>query len=527
MPGYRTGMPRRLLVPLLLAATLATVPATAQADSYTVHACRLPDGSGAPADGWRGSTNGPGMFADTACPGRPMSGRADTSAPRARNSFTQLRFDAPADTRIAGWSIERQVATSSGNGWGWNYTSFVDEVNFQSDRIREQCWSTSGCTSLTGRWEGGGSFGSLILYLDCSNGPPNDCGAGSTASLRIPSARVVLEDAQSPAFAGQPSGSLLDTTAPQSGERGVSFTATDRGGGVYRAALEVDGREVAGGVVDANGGACAEPFSRVVPCKGTAGATLTLDTATLSDGPHSVRLVVFDATGTNRTAHGPVEITTDNVDESPGGPPPPAGCLTTPPLDVRAKLRRRTVGFRARGRVSGRVRKADGSPRGTVRLGLRRGTRELAQTFARPDGGFRFRVPAGPSRTLQVVAEVPGGGLACGGPLRLRVRAGATLRLSRRSVRLGRPVRFSGRVRGGRIPRRGKLVVLQARDVDGRWRIVRNLRTSRSGRYATTYRFRRSRGRFTYRFRVQVPRENGFPYALGYSRSRSLTVRGR
>jgi hypothetical protein len=87
-------------------------------------------------------------------------------------------------------------------------------------------------------------------------------------------------------------------------------------------------------------------------------------------------------------------------------------------------------------------------------------------------------------------------------------------------------VRFSGRVRGA-VPRGGKLVVLQARDRDGRWHPVRNVRTDRRGRFRTSYVFRSSRGRFTYGFRVQVPRERDFPYGVGYSPTRPLTVHGR
>ncbi|HEX6619424.1 MAG TPA: hypothetical protein VF024_07190, partial [Solirubrobacteraceae bacterium] len=101
-----------------------------------------------------------------------------------------------------------------------------------------------------------------------------------------------------------------------------------------------------------------------------------------------------------------------------------------------------------------------------------------------------------------------------------RVQAGATLRASRRVVPDGGAVTFRGRLRGGYVPPRGKLVELQATD-RGRWRTFALVRSSRSGAFRYRYRFSGS-GRFAFRARVRF--ERAYPYVLGYSRRTSVSV---
>ena len=79
---------------------------------------------------------------------------------------------------------------------------------------------------------------------------------------------------------------------------------------------------------------------------------------------------------------------------------------------------------------------------------------------------------------------------------------------------------FRGRLRGGYVPPRGKLVELQATDC-GRWRTFALVRSSRSGAFRYRYRFSGS-GRFAFRARVRF--ERAYPYVLGYSRRTSVSV---
>jgi hypothetical protein len=83
-------------------------------------------------------------------------------------------------------------------------------------------------------------------------------------------------------------------------------------------------------------------------------------------------------------------------------------------------------------------------------------------------------------------------------------------------------VQLRGRLHGGAIPRNGKLVELQAFD-GGRWRTFESVRSSKRGRFAAGYRFRRTVSPRTFHFRARVLREAGYPFARGTSRS--VTVR--
>ena len=89
----------------------------------------------------------------------------------------------------------------------------------------------------------------------------------------------------------------------------------------------------------------------------------------------------------------------------------------------------------------------------------------------------------------------------------------------------GQAVSFSGRLRTLPVPPGGKLVELQVR-LSGRWQTFRTTRTDPAGRWAIRYRFKRTRGVQRYRFRVGLPREAGYPFGAGASRSLTVRVRG-
>ena len=112
----------------------------------------------------------------------------------------------------------------------------------------------------------------------------------------------------------------------------------------------------------------------------------------------------------------------------------------------------------------------------------------------------------------------------CSKALDIRVPARSTLAASPRSLRAGSRVRLSGRLLGGRVPSRGKLVDLQARE-RGHWRTFATVRTRASGAFSTRYRFRAAAPRKTYPMRVRVRPDAAYPFAVGYSRSVKVRVR--
>jgi hypothetical protein len=140
-------------------------------------------------------------------------------------------------------------------------------------------------------------------------------------------------------------------------------------------------------------------------------------------------------------------------------------------------------------------------------------------------GRFAYRAPAGPSRRLRFIFAGAPGFAPLTRTTQLRVRAASTIHASRRALRGGGRVRFSGRLglRGATVPRSGKLVDLQAFD-GGRWRTFATARARGSREaWSSSYRFAGKPGRYPVRLRIR--REDVFPYDLGYSRSVIVRVR--
>jgi hypothetical protein len=142
-------------------------------------------------------------------------------------------------------------------------------------------------------------------------------------------------------------------------------------------------------------------------------------------------------------------------------------------------------------------------------------------------GAVALRLPAGPSRTVRVSYRAfrDDAEPSAYSEVALRVRAGVTLKTSRRIVRNGMRLRFSGRVSGESAARR-VLVTIYALSKGTRPRIpVETVRANADGRFSYVYRFTQISGPSTYRFEARVPKQLGHPYLEGASPR--VTVRGR
>jgi hypothetical protein len=143
-----------------------------------------------------------------------------------------------------------------------------------------------------------------------------------------------------------------------------------------------------------------------------------------------------------------------------------------------------------------------------------------------PDGRFEYATKADSSRVLRFLHAATPTVLPASAEVSITVPAATSARVRPRSLRNGHAVRFSGRLLGLPPPPSGKLVELQVRFPTG-WQTFRTIRTDREGRWSTRYRFSRTRGSVRYRFRARLPREAGYPFDTGLSRSVSVLVRGR
>ncbi len=147
------------------------------------------------------------------------------------------------------------------------------------------------------------------------------------------------------------------------------------------------------------------------------------------------------------------------------------------------------------------------------------------------DGRVRITFTPSTSRSLQLVAEqsITSTG-AASNQLRIDVPAVVTIHVARRSLRNGQAARFSGRLAGGNLPKKGREIELQGYNPLRRvWQPVRTegLRCDRYGRWRSSYRFTATVGRtVTYRFRVRVAPRPDHPFAQGHSRSVAVRVHG-
>jgi len=157
----------------------------------------------------------------------------------------------------------------------------------------------------------------------------------------------------------------------------------------------------------------------------------------------------------------------------------------------------------------------DGSPRFT----------QAALVTSAADGSWTARLPAGPSRLVQVVYD--GAATvepAVSAPANVIVPAALGMRVRPRTTHWGSTITIRGQVRGGYVPAAGELVILHVGWGGGSTEIG-HLYTDRSGRFRTRYTFLRGNGTVTYRLWATSARETDYPYLPSRSRRISVTVR--
>ena len=189
------------------------------------------------------------------------------------------------------------------------------------------------------------------------------------------------------------------------------------------------------------------------------------------------------------------------------------------------------VGFGGRAKFSGRLVRGDGRPVAGAAIQVLSTTGSTAEQPVETlitDGEGRFRSAAvgTNSRRLRLAYSGSSVTLPTERTLEMRVPAATSVRVSRKRLRNGQTVRFSGAVKGLPVPAAGKLVEVQVRFTD-RWQTFRTTRTDQSGRWSSRYRFERTRGFQRYHFRIRLPAEGGYPFETSVSRRLVVRVRGR
>lgn len=141
------------------------------------------------------------------------------------------------------------------------------------------------------------------------------------------------------------------------------------------------------------------------------------------------------------------------------------------------------------------------------------------------DGRFTYKLRGTTSRTVQFRYDGTARIRPSTVEVNVAVPASSTFTLAPSRILNGETVTFKGRVRGGPIPPRGKLVEL--RKWTGRqWAPFRVVRTDAAGRWQHVEPVASVRGLVIFKLRANIPAEAGFPFAPGRTVARKLRVRG-
>jgi hypothetical protein len=441
------------------------------------------------------------------------------------------------------------ASPSTGQGSGQVFVNASDETDPIYD-LRNLGGGSRGSFTVTRTPPTSVSAIAVNASCDGQGGP---CPANTAiAHVDMTSAALVLNDYTAPE-ASDITGSLANTT-PIQGTGEITFHATDDGPGIYNAWLIIDGTPQTPVLVNTNNGLCrnlgettdgTRSFAAPEPCAKATSGSVTLDTTRLTDGPHTVKLMIDDAAGDADTAYVGT-ITTHNASSAsqgaqpgpgsnsgsgsaPSGTPNGAGASEAAHLSlgtnetITRRYSRRAI------TVSGRLQDGQGHPIADATLDVLQRilgaatTTVLAHATTRVDGTFSVRVPAGASRLLQIGYRAYSGDTDYDAlrSIRETVTAGVSLHISRTHTGPNGTIVLSGKVEGP-IPPQGTIVHLLVH-YRGRWVPFRTPQTKHDGSFSRVYEFEGSIGRFP--FRANVPGgQAGFPFAGGESRIIDVTT---
>ncbi len=566
----RVGRPA-LALAVTLTLVLASgwlVASSAQAGNWIMDSCLNPNKSAAPSEGWSQFASGAPGYGSVGSARCPMFGLLSSDAAEANGNGENLRYQPPAGSRLIGGSVDASgYAGGSGTGASATVEAYAPEFVYPGDVIY-QCAEADGPCSL-------GSYGfSTVISLPsdtggdfyigagCGGTPGYSCDSGESdgawSDVEVHWANFLLANEATPTGSGI-GGTLLSPNAEGTAE--LTLTATDPGPGVYLVIVQVDGKTSYSGTPNNNSGKCvpvgssgsALMFDYSQPCPTSESVALPINTASLPNGQHTLKVLVQDAAGNSAVVYdGSISTkqpsnNSRGVQPGPGtttssSPPPPPPGTTTPgvpngtPASRTAQI---TLGLRHRItrtyahsalRVTGRLLNGEGQPIADATLDVLQqingspNPSVIAYAHTGPDGTFLATVSDGPTRIIEVAyrAFSTDTSYAASTTIAETVSAGVTLEVTPRRTDSEGTITLSGRVLGP-IPARGVHVELLVH-YRGRWEPFRTPQTDSRGFFEAEYKFEGGIGRFPFRARV-FSGQAGFPFDSGESRKVDVSTR--
>ena len=344
-PHLTRGRTLALLATILVAAYTTTGNLNvdpAYAGSWIEVSCQTPSGAAAPSQGWTSFTTGSigsGSNNDTNC--GPMSAELSSAASDPVGASENLQYTPPAGSTLAGGTLDVYL-NGTGYGTGASGTAIVysPEYAYNGSNVVLQCSSGQPPCSPSGYIYSGtlslpaNHGGNVYVGAGCGGESVQSCNEGASEGawslVRVYWAQLLLTNNSTPA-ANNISGTLLTPNAR--GTRELTLAATDPSGpGVYTLTAQIDGHTIYNGTPNTNSGHCSQVgtsgsvlmFAYNQPCPTSESVDLPIDTTTVSDGSHTLKLTVTDAAGnssvvydgTITTFNAPVNSSTPSVEAS-------------------------------------------------------------------------------------------------------------------------------------------------------------------------------------------------------------------